>query len=71
MLEGILSYSEDPIVSSDIVGSPYSAIFDSEYTSVIDETSAKVLAWYDNEWGYATRLTELAERVHAPVPASA
>jgi glyceraldehyde 3-phosphate dehydrogenase len=69
-LEGILAYSEDPIVSSDIVGSPYSAIFDAGFTSVIDETSVKVLAWYDNEWGYATRLAELAERVCAPVPAS-
>ena len=70
-LEGILAYSEDPIVSSDIVGSPYSAIFDAGFTSVIDETCVKVLAWYDNEWGYATRLSELAERVCAPVPASA
>jgi glyceraldehyde 3-phosphate dehydrogenase len=67
-LEGILAYSEDPIVSSDIVGSPYSAIFDAGFTSVIDETFVKVLAWYDNEWGYATRLSELAERVYAPVP---
>ena len=70
-LEGILSYSEDPIVSSDIVGSRYSAIFDAGFTSVIDETSVKVLAWYDNEWSYATRLSELAERVCAPVPTSA
>ena len=69
-LEGILAYSEDPIVSSDIVGSPYSAIFDAGFTSVIDETCVKVLAWYDNEWGYATRLVELAERVCAPVPVS-
>jgi glyceraldehyde 3-phosphate dehydrogenase len=67
-LEGILAYSDEPIVSSDIVASPYSAIFDSGFTSVVDETAVKVLAWYDNEWGYATRLTELAERVHAPVP---
>jgi glyceraldehyde 3-phosphate dehydrogenase len=70
-LEGILAYSEDPIVSSDIISSPYSAIFDAGFTSVIDETCVKVLAWYDNEWGYATRLSELAERVCAPVPASA
>jgi glyceraldehyde 3-phosphate dehydrogenase len=69
-LEGILAYSEDPIVSSDIIGSPYSAIFDAGFTSVIDETCVKVLAWYDNEWGYATRLSELAERVCAPMPAS-
>jgi glyceraldehyde 3-phosphate dehydrogenase-like protein len=69
-LEGILAYSEDPIVSSEIVGSPYSAIFDAGFTSVIDETFVKVLAWYDNEWGYGTRLSELAERVSASVPAS-
>ena len=62
-LKGILAYSEEPLVSSDIVGSPYSAIFDAGFTSVIDETCVKVLAWYDNEWGYATRLAELAERV--------
>jgi glyceraldehyde 3-phosphate dehydrogenase len=67
-LEGILQYSEEPIVSSDIVASPYSAIFDSGFTAVVDDTSVKVLAWYDNEWGYATRLTELAQCVHAPVP---
>ncbi len=69
VLKGILAYSEDPIVSSDIVGSAYSAIVDAGLTSVIDETSVRVLAWYDNEWGYATRLAELAERVRAFVPA--
>jgi glyceraldehyde 3-phosphate dehydrogenase len=66
-LSGILEYTEDPIVSSDVVGSPYSAIFDASLTSVIDDTQVKVLAWYDNEWGYSTRLVELAERVLVPV----
>jgi glyceraldehyde 3-phosphate dehydrogenase len=70
-LDGILSYSEEPLVSSDIVQSPYSAIFDAGFTSVIDGTCVKVLAWYDNEWGYANRLGELAERVVAPVKAPA
>jgi glyceraldehyde 3-phosphate dehydrogenase len=70
-LEGILSYSEEPLVSTDIVGSPYSSIFDSGYTSVIDGTCVKVLAWYDNEWGYANRLGELAERVLEPVGSAA
>jgi glyceraldehyde 3-phosphate dehydrogenase len=70
-LDGILSYSEEPLVSTDIVGSPYSSIFDSGFTSVIDGTCVKVLAWYDNEWGYANRLGELAERVLAPVPSAA
>ena len=67
-LEGILAYSEEPLVATDIVGSPYSAIFDAPLTSVIDGTGVKVVAWYDNEWGYATRMVELAERVLAPVP---
>src|SRR4051794_31545526 len=67
-LAGILAYSEDPIVSSDIVKSPYSAIFDAPLTGVVDGTQVKVVAWYDNEWGYANRLVELAARVLAPVP---
>ncbi len=67
-LAGILAYSEDPLVSSDVVGSPYSSIFDAGLTSVIDGTQVKVVAWYDNEWGYATRLVELTERVLVPVP---
>jgi glyceraldehyde 3-phosphate dehydrogenase len=70
-LAGILRYSEDPIVSSDIVRSRYSAIFDAPLTSVIDGTQVKVIAWYDNEWGYANRLIELAARVGAAVPAAA
>jgi glyceraldehyde 3-phosphate dehydrogenase len=68
-LEGILAYSEEPLVSSDIVKSPYSAIFDAGLTSVVDGTQVKVVAWYDNEWGYSNRLVELAQRVLVPVPA--
>src|SRR4051794_22635245 len=67
-LEGILEYTEDPIVSSDIVRSPYSSIFDSGLTMVIDERLVKVVAWYDNEWGYSNRLIDLAERVLAGAP---
>ena len=67
-LAGVLAYSEDPIVSSDIVGDPHSAVFDAPLTAVIDGTQVKVVAWYDNEWGYANRLLELAERVLVPVP---
>jgi glyceraldehyde 3-phosphate dehydrogenase len=67
-LAGILAYSDEPIVSADIVQSPFSAIFDAPLTAVIDGTQVKVVAWYDNEWGYANRLVELAERVLAPVP---
>jgi glyceraldehyde 3-phosphate dehydrogenase len=65
-LEGILAYSEEPLVSSDIVRSPYSAIFDAGLTAVIDGTQVKVVAWYDNEWGYSNRLVELAQRVAVP-----
>jgi glyceraldehyde 3-phosphate dehydrogenase len=67
----ILAYSEAPIVSSDIVKSPYSAIFDAPLTSVVGGTQVKVLAWYDNEWGYSTRLVELAQLVLARVPVAA
>jgi glyceraldehyde 3-phosphate dehydrogenase (phosphorylating) len=67
-LAGVLAYSEDPIVSSDIVGDPHSSVFDAPMTTVIDGTQVKVIAWYDNEWGYANRLVELAAMVLAPVP---
>ena len=50
------------------MNSPYSSIFDAPLTSVIDGTQVKVVAWYDNEWGYANRLVELAARVLEPVP---
>jgi glyceraldehyde 3-phosphate dehydrogenase len=66
-LAGILAYSEEAIVSSDIVKSTYSAIFDAPLTSVVDGTQVKVIAWYDNEWGYSNRLVDLATRVAAPV----
>jgi glyceraldehyde 3-phosphate dehydrogenase len=68
-LTGILHYSEEPLVSSDIVKSPFSAVFDAPLTTVVDGTLVKVVAWYDNEWGYSNRLVELAQRVLAPVPA--
>ena len=67
-LAGILTYSEEPLVSSDIVKSSYSSIFDAPLTNVVDGTLVKVIAWYDNEWGYANRLVELAQLVLAPVP---
>jgi glyceraldehyde 3-phosphate dehydrogenase len=62
-LKGILAYTEDPIVSSDIVESPYSSIFDSGLTMVMEKRTVKVVAWYDNEWGYSNRVVELAQRV--------
>jgi glyceraldehyde 3-phosphate dehydrogenase len=62
-LAGIMQYTEDPIVSTDIVSSPFSSIVDSLLTAVIDGTMLKVVAWYDNEWGYSNRLVDLALRV--------
>jgi glyceraldehyde 3-phosphate dehydrogenase len=61
-LQGILAYTEDPIVSSDIVESPYSSIFDAGLTMVTGKL-VKVGAWYDNEWGYSNRVVDLAQRV--------
>lgn len=61
-LKGILGYTEDPIVSSDIVMSEYSSIFDAELTRVVGN-QVKVVAWYDNEWGYSQRLFEMVEFV--------
>ncbi len=62
-LEGILQYSDEPLVSSDIVQSPYSAIFDSELTMVVEGGLVKVVAWYDNEWGYSNRVVDLVGRL--------
>src|SRR6476620_7443105 len=62
-LTGILRYTDEPLVSSDIVKSPFSSILDSELTSVMDGTLVKVVAWYDNEWGYSNRCVELAQKV--------
>jgi len=67
-LEGILQYTEDPIVSTDIERSAYSSIFDSELTMVLDGKLVKVLAWYDNEWGYSNRIVDLAQRVLVGAP---
>ncbi|MDX1644393.1 MAG: type I glyceraldehyde-3-phosphate dehydrogenase [Thermoanaerobaculia bacterium] len=62
-LEGILEYQTDPIVSSDIVGNCHSSIFDSLMTQVLDGTLVKVVAWYDNEWGYSCRVEDLIGRL--------
>ena len=64
-LRGILEYSEAPIVSSDIIGSPHSAIFDAPSTRVLGGDLIKVIAWYDNEWGYSSRVLDLIQRLHA------
>ncbi|MGY3200971.1 type I glyceraldehyde-3-phosphate dehydrogenase [Streptomyces sp. TE5632] len=58
-LKGLLEYTEDPIVSSDIVNAPVSCTFDSSLTMVQDGKSVKIIGWYDNEWGYSNRLVDL------------
>ncbi len=60
-MKGILEYTEDPIVSVDIIHNPHSSIFDAQSTMVMGKT-AKILAWYDNEWGYSVRVVDLIER---------
>jgi glyceraldehyde 3-phosphate dehydrogenase len=70
-LDGILEYTEDPIVSTDIVTDPHSSVFDAEQTAVLDGTFVKVFAWYDNEWGYSNRCVELAEKVLQPATVGA
>jgi glyceraldehyde 3-phosphate dehydrogenase len=62
-LQGLLAYTEDPIVSSDIVKNPASSIFDSQLTAVMDGTMVKVVSWYDNEWGYSNRVSDLVQRL--------
>ena len=62
-LKGILEYTEDAIVSSDIIGNPYSSIFAADWTQVMDGNLLKVVSWYDNEWGYSCRTVDLIEKV--------
>jgi glyceraldehyde 3-phosphate dehydrogenase len=69
-LAGILLYTEDPIVSTDIVKDSHSSIFDAEQTMVMEGRLLKTVAWYDNEWGYSNRCVELAAKVLEPKPAA-
>ncbi|UCH95093.1 MAG: type I glyceraldehyde-3-phosphate dehydrogenase [Candidatus Aminicenantes bacterium] len=62
-LKGILEYSDDPLVSTDIIGNPHSSIIDGEFITLIDEKMIKILAWYDNEWGYSCRLRDLVIKI--------
>jgi len=62
-LKGILKYTEDPIVSMDIVGDPHSSIFAADWTKVMGDTMLKILTWYDNEWGYSCRSVDLIEKI--------
>ncbi|MBT8202029.1 MAG: type I glyceraldehyde-3-phosphate dehydrogenase [Acidimicrobiia bacterium] len=62
-LSGVLQYSEEPLVSTDIIGNPYSSIFDANATQVLDGKFVKIVSWYDNEWGYSSRVVDLIEKV--------
>ncbi|HYB31389.1 MAG TPA: type I glyceraldehyde-3-phosphate dehydrogenase [Solirubrobacteraceae bacterium] len=62
-MKGVLEYTEDPIVSTDIVKNPASSIFDSQLTAVMDGTMVKLVSWYDNEWGYSNRVVDVAQKL--------
>jgi glyceraldehyde 3-phosphate dehydrogenase len=62
-LKGILDYTEDPLVSTDIIGDPHSSIFVADWTQVMDGNMLKVVSWYDNEWGYSCRTVDLISKV--------
>jgi glyceraldehyde 3-phosphate dehydrogenase len=64
-MEGIMGYTEEPLVSSDLKGDPRSAIVDSASTMVMDGNLVKVVAWYDNEWGYSVRTVDLVRMIAA------
>jgi len=64
-LKDILQYQEDPIVSTDIIGNSHSSIFDPGLTQVMEDTLVKVISWYDNEWGYSSRVDDLISRLAA------
>jgi len=62
-LKGILEYSEEPLVSTDIIGNDHSSIIDGDFITVIDGNMVKILAWYDNEWGYSCRIKDLIIKI--------
>jgi len=71
-MKGIIQYSDDPLVSSDIVGNPHSSIFNADSTKVMGDNLVKVVSWYDNEWGYSNRVVDLVEKMGAlPAPVAA
>jgi glyceraldehyde 3-phosphate dehydrogenase len=62
-LKGILTYTNEPLVSTDFIGNPYSSIVDLSLTKVVEGDMVKVVSWYDNEWGYSNRLADIAEYI--------
>jgi glyceraldehyde 3-phosphate dehydrogenase len=63
-MRGVLEYTEDPIVSGDVIGNPASSVVDGLSTMVLGKRMVKVISWYDNEWGYSNRVVELMELAH-------
>jgi glyceraldehyde 3-phosphate dehydrogenase len=64
-LKGVLEFTMDPIVSSDVVGNPHSSIIDGDSTMVMEKRLVKVVSWYDNEWGYSNRCRDLMAKASA------
>jgi glyceraldehyde 3-phosphate dehydrogenase len=62
-LAGILAYTEDPVVSTDVAQNPYSSVIDGGLTAVMEGTLVKVVAWYDNEWGYSNRVVDVVQKL--------
>jgi glyceraldehyde 3-phosphate dehydrogenase len=62
-MKGILEYSEDKLVSTDIIGNGHSSIIDADFITQIGDKTVKVLAWYDNEWGYSSRVRDLILKI--------
>ncbi len=62
-MKGVLEYNTDVIVSSDIIGNPHSCIYDANYTKVVNGNMVKIMGWYDNEWGYSTRVADLVDKL--------
>ena len=61
--KGVVEYSEEPLVSQDIIGNPHSCIFDSKLTLMLGNRFVKIVGWYDNEWGYSSRCVEMLELI--------
>ena len=62
-MKGLIEYSSVPLVSSDIIGNPASSIFDASSTQILGGNYVKVVAWYDNEWGYSNRIVDLVKSI--------
>jgi glyceraldehyde 3-phosphate dehydrogenase len=62
-MQSVLQYSEEPLVSSDIIGNPHSSIFDAMSTSSLQDGYLRVVSWYDNEWGYSNRVVDLIDKM--------